>query len=98
MTGGLTAERIAEIARYCRVEPDDPELPAFVLAATGTLLAAGVTEPEAETPRAAQYWLCVKYMVLDSYDRRDAAVEGSLTANPAFRGLINQLKATVGAS
>ena len=54
--------------------------------------------PEAETPRAAQYWLCVKYMVLDSYDRRDAAAEGSLTANPAFRGLINQLKATAGAS
>lgn len=98
MTGGLTAERLAAIARYCRVEPDDAELPEFALAATGTLLAAGITEPEAETPRAAQYWQCVKYMVLDSYDRRDAAAEGSLTANPAFRGLINQLKATTGAS
>lgn len=47
------------------------------------------------TPRAAQYDLCVNYLVLDAWERREVTITGTITAdNPAFRRLINQLKLT----
>ena len=51
-------------------------------------------EAAAGTLRAEQYLQCIKYLTLDLYDRRDRTLEGSVTDNPAFRGLFNQLKMT----
>ena len=90
----MLTDRLADIAAYCRVETDDAELPGFVDAAAAYLSGAGVSEPEDGTARFAQYLQCVKYLALDLYDRRDTAVEGALSDNPAFRRLINQLKLT----
>ena len=90
----MLRERLSEIAAYCRVEADDAELPGFVDAAAAYLSGAGVSEPEDGTARFAQYLQCVKYLALDLYDRRDAAVDGTLGDNPAFRRMLNQLKLT----
>lgn len=90
----MLRERLSEIAAYCRVEADDTELPGFVDAAAAYLSGAGVSEPEDGTARFAQYLQCVKYLALDLYDRRDAAVDGTLGDNPAFRRMLNQLKLT----
>lgn len=90
----MLTDRLADIAAYCRVEADDAELPSFVDAAAAYLSGAGVSEPEDGTARFAQYLQCVKYLALDLYDRRDAAVDGTLGDNPAFRRMLNQLKLT----
>lgn len=90
----MLRERLSEIAAYCRVEAGDAELPGFVDAAAAYLANAGVSEPEDGTARFAQYLQCVKYLALDLYDRRDAAVDGTLGDNPAFRRMLNQLKLT----
>lgn len=90
----MLRERLSEIAAYCRVEADDAELPGFVDAAAAYLAGAGVREPQDGSSRYAQYLQCVKYLALDFYDRRDAAIEGTIGENPAFRHLINQLKLT----
>ena len=90
----MLREKLSEIAVYCRVEADDAELPGFVDTAAAYLADAGVREPQDGSPRYAKYLQCVKYLALDLYDRRDAAVEGALGDNPAFRRLINQLKLT----
>lgn len=90
----MLRERLSEIAAYCKVDADDAELPGFVDAAAAYLSGAGVSEPEDGTARSAQYLQCVKYLALDLYDRRDAAVEGTLGDNPAFRRMLNQLKLT----
>lgn len=90
----MLRERLSEIAAYCKVDADDAELPGFVDAAAAYLSGAGVSEPEDGTARFAQYLQCVKYLALDLYDRRDAAVEGALGDNSAFRRMLNQLKLT----
>ena len=90
----MLTDRLAEIAMYCKVDADDAELPGFVDVAAAYLSGAGVSEPEDGTARFAQYLQCVKYLALDLYDRRDAAVEGTLGDNPAFRRMLNQLKLT----
>lgn len=91
----LTDERLAEIADYCRVEADDLQLPGFIATAAGYMAGGVCREPERGTLRAEQYIQCIKYLVLDLYDRRDANFVGAAAAeNPAFRALMNQLKAT----
>ena len=90
----MLTERLADIAAYCKVGADDAELPGFVDVAAAYLAGAGVSEPEDGTARAALYLQAVKYLTLDLYDRRDAAVEGTISDNPAFRRVINQLKLT----
>ncbi len=46
-----------------------------------------ISEPEADTPRRAQYDLCVNALVLDAYDKRGTTVSGSaLTDNREYRG------------
>lgn len=87
-------EHLADIADYCKVEADDAQLDGFVDASVAYLAGAGVNEPEDGTVRAAQYLQCIKYLTLDLYDRRDASVEGTVSDNPAFRRLLNQLKLT----
>lgn len=93
----LTEERRARLLAYCRIEvPTDEELltlEGLYDAAVGYMEGAGISPPASGTPRAAQYDLCVNYLVLDGYDRRDVTITGTIVAdNPAFRRLINQLK------
>jgi hypothetical protein len=90
----MLTEHLADIAAYCKVDADDAELPGFVDTAAAYLADAGVLEPQNGSLRYAKYLQCVKYLALDLYDRRDTAVEGALSDNPAFRRLINQLKLT----
>ena len=88
----MLREKLSEIAVYCHVEADDAELLDELKAGFQTL--EEKVEPQDGSPRYAKYLQCVKYLALDLYDRRDAAVEGALSDNPAFRRLINQLKLT----
>lgn len=97
----MTDERKASLLAYCKLTElaDDPEvealIPALYQAAVGYLANAGVSQPPAGTPRAAQYDLCVNYLVLDGYERREVTITGTIAAdNPVFRRLINQLKLT----
>ena len=64
---GLTDNRRKALAEYCRVDDDDALLDGFFTAATGYMETAGIREPEIGSPRAAQYDLCVNYLVLDMY-------------------------------
>ena len=82
---------------YCRIdaleEGEELLLQMFYYAAVSYLEQAGVSEPKEETPRRAQYDLCVNAMVLDSWDHRDTKEPVSqVTKNPAFRDSLNQLK------
>jgi len=95
----LLEDRKAALLAYCRIDELSPEeeqlLGALYDAAVGYMAQAGVREPEAGTTRRAQYDLCVNYLVLDSWDRRDVSFVGTIqTENPAFRRLLNQLKLT----
>ena len=95
----LSEERRKSLLAYCRIEePTEEELltlEGLYDAAVGYLEGAGVAEPQEGTARRAQYDLCVNYLVLDGYDRRDVTITGAIVAdNPAFRRLINQLKLT----
>ena len=56
---------------------------------------AGVSEPKEDTPRRAQYDLCINALVLDGYDRRDVTITGTIVSdNPMFRRMLTQLKLT----
>lgn len=95
----LTAELLATIKLYCRVDAadktEDALFTALYAAAVGYLGEAGITEPSEGTPRRAQYDLCVNYLVLDAYDRREVTLTGTaMTENPTFRRLLTQLKLT----
>ena len=94
----IPEEKLAGLLAYCRIdEPDETELALLDTlydAAVGYLAQAGVAEPEAGTPRRAQYDLAVNFMVLRDFDLRDAEVTGTIQDNPAFRRLITQLKLT----
>lgn len=95
----LTEERKAELMAYCRI--DALEVGEYTLlntlyeSAVAYMEQAGVSEPAAGTSRRSQYDLCINYLVLDGYDRRDTTFTGTtVSENPAFRRLINQLKLT----
>jgi len=95
----LTDARRAEILAYCRIDaPLEPGEQAmvdgFYYAAVDYLADAGVSEPAAGTSRRSSYDLCVNYLVLDSYMRRDVTIAGAVVENPAFRRRLNQLKLT----
>ncbi len=95
----LPEERKASLLAYCRIDELTPEeetlLEALYDAAVGYMTQAGVREPEEYTPRRAQYDLCVNYLVLDSWDRRDMTFVGTASAeNLGFRRRLNQLKFT----
>lgn len=97
----LTQERLASLLAYCKLTElaDDPEvqalIPVLYQAAVGYLAGAGVDVPESGTTRAAQYDLCVNCLVLDAWERREVTITGTTVSdNPAFRRLINQLKLT----
>lgn len=95
----LSQERKAALLAYCRIdaleEGEEKLLESLYEAAAGYLAQAGISEPPAGTPRRAQYDLCVSYLVLDGWDRREMTITGTNTAeNPVFRRLINQMKLT----
>lgn len=97
----LSEARLAELLAYCRIEDaggwEREVLETLYGAAVGYLSAAGVAGPPEGSPRQAQYDLCVNYLVLDAYDRREAVSNsGQTVENPAFRRLLNQLKLTEG--
>lgn len=101
--GGLTPERRASLLAYCKLTElaDDPEvqtlIPALYGAAVGYMANAGINVPELGATCAAQYDLCVNYLVLDAWERRETAMVATVVAdNPAFRRIINQLKWTEG--
>lgn len=88
----------AELMAYCRMdETDDSEynlLDELYEDAVSLLEEAGVSEPPAGTARRSKYNLCIKAIVLDSYDNRGATSASAVADNPAFRRRINQLKRT----
>lgn len=97
----LSEERRIGLLAYCKLSElaDDPEvsalIPTLYEAAVGYMENAGVGVPEPGTPRAAQYDLCVNYLVLDAWERREMSIVATVVAdNPAFRQLITQLKLT----
>lgn len=97
----LSEARKKSLLAYCKLTElaDDPEvealIPVLYEAAVGYLKGAGVVVSESDTTRAAQYELCVNYLVLDGWERREISISGTtVTENPAFRLLVNQLKMT----
>lgn len=98
----MTEEQRAALLAYCRIDEltaaEEPVLEGMYQAAVSYMDQAGVSEPEADTPRRGQYDLCINAMVLDAWDRRGSASEGgsshSVTENPSFRRTLNQLKLT----
>lgn len=82
---------------YCRIdaleEGEELLLQGLYEAAVSYMEQAGISEPETGTPRRAQYDLCINYLVLDGYDRRDMTITGTIVAdNPSFRRMLTQLK------
>lgn len=95
----LSEPRKSSLMAYCRIDEldagEDGLLDTLYAAAVSYMSQAGVPEPPACTPRRAQYDLCVNYLVLDGWDRRDLSfVDATATDNPAFRRILNQLKRT----
>lgn len=95
----LNTTREITLKAFCRLDSlssgEEELLHHLYDAAVGYMVQAGVGKPPEDTPRRAQYDLCVNYLVLDSWDRRDASFVGAASSeNPAFRRLLNQLKLT----
>lgn len=88
----------SRLMAYCRIdaleEGEELLLQGLYNAAVSYMEQAGVSEPKEDTPRRAQYDLCINALVLDGYDRRGAQVEGSVSDNPQLRRMIVQLKLT----
>ena len=89
----------SRLMAYCRIdsleEGDEFLLQGLYDAAVSYMEQAGISEPTEGTPRRAQYDLCVNYLVLDGYDRREVTITGTIVSeNPAFRRMLNQLKLT----
>ena len=88
----------SRLMAYCRIdaleEGEELLIQGFYEAAVSYMEQAGVSEPEAGTPRRAQYDLCINALVLDGYDRRGVQTEGSVSDNPQLRRMIVQLKLT----
>lgn len=87
----------SRLMAYCRIDAlEEGEallLQGLYEAAVSYMGQAGVSEPLAGTPRRTQYDLCVNYLVLDGYDRRDVTITGTIVSdNPMFRRMLNQLK------
>lgn len=88
----------SRLMAYCRIdaleEGEELLLQGLYNAAVSYMEQAGVSEPKEDTPRRAQYDLCINALVLDGYDQRGAQVEGSVSDNPQLRRMIVQLKLT----
>jgi len=96
----MTDSWLDRLKRYCRAEdPSEEDLQDLEEAygsAVGYLAGAGVAEPPEDTKRHGLYVSCVKYLVLDEFDRRDATLSGTtVIENPIFVKKFLQLKHTV---
>ena len=96
---GVPEARKVTLLAFCRLDGLSPEeeglLAVLYDAAVGYMTQAGVREPPEDTPRRAQYDLCVNYLVLDSWDQRDIFFVGAATSpNPASRRRLTQLART----
>lgn len=96
----LTDQRKALLLAYCRLDPEDLSESEIALlerefrAAVEYLADAGVSVP-ANPARLARYDALVDAMVLDRWDNRGSQIAGyTLSENPAFRRMLNQLKLT----
>lgn len=95
----LTDARKAALMAYCRLdEPTEEEwvlLEGMELAALSYMEDAGVSVPPEGSEREAKFTLCVNALVLDAWDNRGTQTAGyTMADNPAFRRILNQLKAT----
>lgn len=93
----IPEERLPGLLAYCHIsDPDADDLLTIEIlydSAVGYLTEAGVSQPEDGTTRRAQYDLLVHAMVLDGFDQRGAqSAAGTLTENPSFRRVMNQLR------
>lgn len=89
----------ARLMVYCRIDTledgDEDLLKDSYYSAVSYMEDAGIWEPPENTARRAKYDQCIKHMVLDEYDRRDATVNGAVfNENRSFRRKFNQLKRT----
>ncbi len=89
----------SRLMAYCRIDAledgEDLLLQGLYDAAVSYMEQAGISEPKEETPRRAQYDLCVSYLVLDGYDRREVTITGTIVSdNPMFHRMLTQLKLT----
>ena len=88
----------SRLMAYCRIDAledgEDLLLQGLYDAAVSYMEQAGISEPKEETPRRAQYDLCICALVLDGYDRRDVTITGTVSDNPAFHRMLTQLKLT----
>lgn len=88
----------AELMAYCRLDGLDSSeydlLDEMYDDAVSQMEEAGVSEPQAGTPRQCKYNQCIKAIVLDSYDNRGTTSASAVADNPAFRRRMNQLKLT----
>lgn len=97
--GWIAPERLESLLAYCKLSElrDDPEVMALIrelyLYAVQYLAGAGVEQPEEDAPLTPLYNQCVNYLVLDAWERREAAVVATVVAdNPVFRQMLVQLK------
>lgn len=95
----IAPERLESLLAYCKLSElrDDPEvmalIPELYLYAVQYLAGAGVEQPEEGATLAPLYDQCVKYLVLDAWERRETAVVATVVAdNPVFRRMLVQLK------
>lgn len=84
---------------YCRLddlsEAEETLLESMYDAAVSYMAEAGVAEPADGSDRKGKFDLCVNALVLDAWDNRGTQTAGySMTENPAFRRILNQLKLT----
>lgn len=89
----------ARLMAYCRIDVlEDGEedlLKTLYLSAVAYLAGADISEPEADTPRRAQYDLCVNALVLDAYDKRGTTGQRlGADRQPGIPGTFLQLQAT----
>ncbi|WP_040659743.1 head-tail connector protein [Oscillibacter ruminantium] len=94
----LTEARRKTLLAYCRIDEEDPDvslIPGWYAASVAYMAGAGVSIPQEGTDRRALYDLCINYMVLDKYERRNMTITGTIVAeNPEFIHIKNQLKFT----
>lgn len=89
----------SRLMAYCRIDAledgEDLLLQGLYDAAVSYMEQAGISEPKEETPRRAQYDLCICALVLDGYDRREVTITGTIVSdNPMFHRMLTQLKLT----
>lgn len=93
----LTAEELDAAKEYMLVDggEQDARVTRAVLGARVYLDGAGVSLPEAESPRRALYDLVCHSLALSVYDLPEPVITGTIVAeNFMLRRMLNQLKLT----